>query len=103
MKKILDFAKAVIAFLKKQLNVFLDFLQRWFTGYWTFPILGKYVSIPKLAPLFTYAFIVTYVGDVYHLGIVKYLGFILLTISVFCFYMLRILKKRQFNGLTKQN
>lgn len=81
----------------------LDFLQRWFTGYYSIPVNQKFLAFPKLAPLFTVAFVITLIGDVYELEPVTICGYVLIVLSVFCFCLLKIFPNRKHNGLTRGN
>jgi len=79
---------------------FLDFLQSNFTGRRT--ILWNKINVPKLARLAWLAFIITALGDTFKILPITILGYVLLSLFVFCFFMLRLLPRRQFNGLTRQ-
>lgn len=81
---------------------FLDFTQKHFTGITHIKMTDKlYFSFARLSPYFTSAFLMMGLGDIYNSPIVFYASIPWMLYCTYCFFFLRIHKKRQFNGLTR--
>lgn len=73
---------------------FLNLVQRHMTGYYSIPIGKKYLHFPKLAPIFTAAFLVTFLGDSVEIKPITYLGYAMIVLCVFGFLFYRIFPDR---------
>ncbi len=68
----------------------IKFLSKYFTGNWTIPIGNKFLLFPKLAPLFTLALITAFIGDLYDVLGISIIGWLLIALSIFCFFINRL-------------
>lgn len=75
---------------------FFNFCEKYLTGGYSLKIKKDlYLGFPKLAPIFTVAFITATVGNVSGIPIVEYLGVFLVAVGVFGFFYYSIFPSRR--------
>ena len=74
----------------------LKFLETYLTGTYHLKIKDKlYLNIPRLAPVFTVAFLVRLIGDTQEIPFVIHIGNVLILVGLFGFFFYNIFPSRR--------
>jgi len=78
---------------------FFKFCEKYLTGFYSVKVKKDlYVNFPKLAPIFTLAFILSALGEIKGIDLVEYIGYVLIIISIFGFFYYNIFPNRRPKG-----
>jgi hypothetical protein len=74
----------------------LTFLEKYLTGFYSIKLTKDlYLNFPKLAPVFTLAILVYFIGETYTIKSITYVGYLLVALSVFGFFFHNIFPNRK--------
>ena len=74
----------------------LKFLETYLTGAYHLKLKDNlYANFPKLAPVFTIAFLVTLIGDINEIKIISYIGYFIIFVGLFGFFFYNIFPSRR--------
>jgi hypothetical protein len=74
----------------------LNFFAKHFTGFHSVKIKKDlYLNFPKLAPIFTLAFLLYFLGEKFSIKPLNYAGYVLVALSIFGFFFNNIFKNKK--------
>ncbi len=79
-------------------NKFFNFCEKFIAGGYEIKIGSTYVSWPKIAHIFLFAFITATVGQLNEIPVVTYIGFSLIGVAIFGFFYYNLFPNRRPKG-----
>jgi hypothetical protein len=77
-------------------ETFFNICEKYLTGFYSIKIKRDlYLNFPKLAPVFTIAFGLSFLGYKYEVPIVEYIGNVLVAVGVFGFFYHNVFPNRR--------